>query len=91
MRGEQSVAAMAKAMLATLNKPKNAAKGPWDQMTLLKCRGLLEEERTEVDREILERHYHGGIDWERLADELVDEAICAMIMWELCQRKIAEG
>ena len=91
MRGETEVSEFVAAMLATLNKPRNAAKGPWTGLTLLQLRDLLEEERREVDQEILARHYHNGLDWERLADELQDEAVCCMFLWELCQRKIAEG
>lgn len=82
MRGETEVSEFVAAMLATLNKPRNAAKGPWSGMTLLQLCALLGEERHEVDRELLARHLPGGIDWERLAAELADEAVCCMFLWQ---------
>jgi hypothetical protein len=73
------------AMLATMNRPKNVKKGPWMEMTAPALLDKLREEWEEVDRAFDEGY-------ERVADELVDLALVAMMLRQrLCPQTVKEG
>lgn len=78
-------------MLRTLNLPRNRVKGPWSAMSLQAQIDKLAEERGEVDEELIRRHTLPGVDWHRLRSELVDEAVCSMILIDRCCAEIKKG
>lgn len=87
---EQLVKDHAAAMLATLNLPKNAEKGSWQDMTIPELLDCLDKEYEEF-MAALWNFVHNGGPFDRVESEAADLSNFAAMLVDNCRRRTKDA